>query len=116
MENHFAEIAESQPELLAHHLTAAGEMQRGVEQWLKAGRRAAERSAHVEALAHCGRALKFLGSLLEGPARDQLEDRGATDTGTVIICCSWFQSPDAARAYARAKKLCDKIGDIAAVD
>jgi predicted ATPase len=38
LEAHFADLAERQPELLAHHLTSAGDTERAVEQWLKAGR------------------------------------------------------------------------------
>ena len=40
---HFADLVERQPELLAHHLTAAGDTERAVDQWLKAGQHAAER-------------------------------------------------------------------------
>ena len=35
------DLVERQPELLAHHLTAAGDIERAVTQWLKAGRHAA---------------------------------------------------------------------------
>jgi hypothetical protein len=34
---YFADLVERQPELLAHHLTSAGNSERAVEQWLKAG-------------------------------------------------------------------------------
>ncbi len=44
LETHFADLVERQPVLLAHHLTAAGNAERAVDQWLKAGQRAAERS------------------------------------------------------------------------
>src|SRR5206468_9618997 len=52
LEQHFADLVERQPELLARHLTAAGDTEHGVDQWLKAGRHAAERSAHHEAIGH----------------------------------------------------------------
>jgi len=38
LERHFADLVERQPELLAHHLTAAADTERAVDQWLKAGR------------------------------------------------------------------------------
>jgi predicted ATPase len=50
LETHFADRAESQPELLAHHLTAAGDTERAAHQWLKAGRHAGSRSAYLEAI------------------------------------------------------------------
>jgi len=73
LEEHFADFIERQPELLAHHLTAAGDTERAVDQWLKAGQYAAGRLAHVEAIAHLERGLALLGSLPETPARDARE-------------------------------------------
>ena len=37
LEEHFADLIERQPELLAHHLTGAAATQRAVDQWCKAG-------------------------------------------------------------------------------
>jgi len=44
LERDFADLVERQPELLAHHLSAAGDTNRSIDQWLKAGRYAAARS------------------------------------------------------------------------
>ena len=73
LESQFADIAERQPEILARHLTEAGWAERAVEQWLKAGRRAAGRSAHVEAITHLTRGLDLLVSLPEWPRRGVFE-------------------------------------------
>src|SRR4029077_6597843 len=60
LEGEFTQIAENQPEVLARHLTEAGRTERAVEQWLRAGRRAAGRSAYVEAIAHFKQGLGLL--------------------------------------------------------
>ena len=73
LEAHFADLVERQSELLAHHLMGAGETAPAVAQWLKAGRLATARLAHVEAIAHIERGLGLLRSLSEDPARDELE-------------------------------------------
>ncbi len=73
LEEHFADLVERQPELLAHHLTAAGDTERAVDQWLKAGQHAAARLAYLEAIAHFERGLGLLHSLPESPARDGRE-------------------------------------------
>jgi predicted ATPase len=54
-------------------LSAAGDTERAVDQWLKAGQRAAERSAHAEAIGHFERGLGTLAVLPEGSARDGRE-------------------------------------------
>ncbi len=46
MENRFPGTAEAHPELLAHHLGEAGQPERAVVYWLKAGKRAASSSAN----------------------------------------------------------------------
>jgi predicted ATPase len=73
LENEFADRIERQPELLAHHLTAAGETERATDHWLKAGQHAAARMAHVEAIRHFERGLAVLAGLPERPARDRRE-------------------------------------------
>jgi predicted ATPase len=63
LERHFAEIPESQPELLAHHLTECGRLEEAVAAWKRAGDRAVARSAFVEGIAHFRRGLEILKPL-----------------------------------------------------
>jgi predicted ATPase len=58
LEGQFADIAESQPELLAHHCTEAGQIERAASLWGKAGQRSLERSALVEAVKQLTRAIE----------------------------------------------------------
>ncbi|MBI3303724.1 MAG: AAA family ATPase, partial [Deltaproteobacteria bacterium] len=48
----FPETVETQPELVAHHYTEAGLIEQALPYWQKAGERASQRSAYVEAVAH----------------------------------------------------------------
>jgi predicted ATPase len=57
LESQFAEIAKNQPEVLAHHCTEAGLIEKAAGLWGKAGQRSMERSAFVEAMAQLTRAL-----------------------------------------------------------
>jgi predicted ATPase len=63
IEAQFAEIAETQPELLARHCTAAGLTEKAAGFWGKAGQRSLERSALVEAAEQIRRALDQIDAL-----------------------------------------------------
>jgi predicted ATPase len=63
IESQFPEIAESQPELLAHHCTEGGLIEKAAGWWGRAGLRALDRSALVEAAAQLTRALAQIAPL-----------------------------------------------------
>jgi class 3 adenylate cyclase/predicted ATPase len=109
---HFADVIERQPELLAHHLTAAGNTERAVDQWLKAGQHAAARSAHLEAIRHFDRGLAVLPSLPEGPARDGQEIELQLARGLSLFTTEGFVSGAGGEAYARAHELSEPLGDV----
>jgi class 3 adenylate cyclase/tetratricopeptide (TPR) repeat protein len=111
LEQHFADLVERQPELLAHHLTAAGNTERAVDQWLKAGQHAAARSAYLEAIRHFERGLAVLAALPEGPARDGREIELQLARGLSLFTTQGFTSAEAAEAYARARELAEHGGD-----
>jgi class 3 adenylate cyclase len=111
LEQDFADLVERQPELLAHHLTAAGEAERAVDQWLKAGQYAAARLAHLEAIRHFDRGLATLAVLQEGPARDGRETELQLARGLSLFTAKGFISAEAADAYARARELAERRGD-----
>jgi predicted ATPase len=69
IESRFAEIADSQPELIAQHYTVAAMLEQAIPYWIKAGERALARSAYREPLAYFDRALTLARGLPEGPAR-----------------------------------------------
>ena len=70
----FAETAESQPDILAHHCTEAGLIEKAAGLWGKAGQRSLARSALVEAGAQLTRALDQVATLPGTPAlrREQI--------------------------------------------
>ena len=111
LEKHFADLVGRQPELLAHHLTAAGNTERAVDQWLLAGRHAAARSAHLEAIRHFERGLATLVSLAEGPARDGREIELQLARGLSLFTTKGFTAAEATQAYRRAHELAEQQGN-----
>jgi class 3 adenylate cyclase/tetratricopeptide (TPR) repeat protein len=75
LESRFAETAESQPEILAHHCTEAQLIEKAAGLWGKAGQRSLARSALVEAVAQLTRALDQIATLPGTPAlrREQIK-------------------------------------------
>src|SRR5262249_317764 len=73
LEAQFPETVETQPELLAHHYAEGGVGEHGIPYWQRAGQRASERSAHVEAIGHLTKGLEVLQALPDTPERAQQE-------------------------------------------
>jgi predicted ATPase len=75
LEDQFTEIAESRPELLAHHCAQAGLIEKAAGLWGKAGQRLLDQSALVEAITQLNRALAQIATLPGTPAlrRDQVK-------------------------------------------
>src|SRR5262249_945586 len=105
----FSEIAETQPELLAHHCTEAGLVGPAVEHWLRAGQRAAERSANVEAIAHLNKGLDLVRMLPDVRERADRELELQTALGPTLMATKGFAAPDVGQAFARARELCQQL-------
>src|SRR5262249_36621013 len=108
LEGHFADLVERQPELLAHHITSAGDTERAVDQWLKAGRHAAARFTYREAIAHFERGLGLLQSLEESPVRDGREIELQLALGLCLFTANGALA--AKPAHTRALELAESRG------
>jgi class 3 adenylate cyclase/predicted ATPase len=105
------EITETQPELLARHFSGAGQVEQAVAYCLKAGRRAAERSADEEAVRHLRRGLEILIALPGSIERDQQELDLQLALGTPLAARHGYGSPPVGTARSRAIALCERLGD-----
>jgi len=107
----FPERAVAEPELLAHHHTEAGATEQAIVQWLRAGQRAAERSANVEAVAHLRRGLGLLETLPDTVERARRELGLQIALGMPLIATKGYGAPETGAAYDRARELCDQVGN-----
>ena len=62
-----------QPELVAQHYTEAGLREQALPYWQRAGERATQRSAYVEAISHLTKGLEVLKALPDTPEHVQKE-------------------------------------------
>jgi len=107
----FPEIADGQPELLAHHHTEAGDFEPAVAAWQRAAEPAFARSALQEAAAHYTSALAALARLPESAERDQRELLLQIALWGVLLTTKGWAAPEAARVIARARELGARHGD-----
>ena len=107
----FPEVAATTPEVLADHFTKAGQGRQAVAYWLRAGQRAAERSALVEAVAHLTRGIEALVLLPEGDERDRAELELQTALGTHLMPLLGWAASEVEKAWTRARELCERLGD-----
>ena len=109
-EQRFPEIVEAQPETLAHHLTEAGLFEKAVGYWLQAGRKAAMRSANLEAIAHSQRGIAASVHLPDGAQKDRAELDFQFVIGPSLIATEGPASNKAMATFARARELCERLG------
>jgi predicted ATPase len=106
----FSETSDSQPELLAYHHSQAGNARDAIFYWEKAGQRAAQRSALVEAIDHYTKAQEILTTLPESPERARRELTLLLAIGSPLMSVYGYASPEVERTYARARELTRTVG------
>jgi predicted ATPase len=111
LEARFPELCETQPELLAHHYTEAGLMEHAIPYWQRAGQRAIQRSANVEAIEHLTRGLDILKTLPDTPERAQQELDLQVALGPALMATKGLAAPEVEQAYTRARELCHQVGE-----
>ena len=111
LEERFPEWIAREPELLAHHFAEARQTERAIGYWLKAGERAAGRSANLEAVRQLTRGLETLQTLPESPERDRRELAFQIAIGTPLIAVQGYSAPETGAAYSRARVLCERLGE-----
>jgi class 3 adenylate cyclase/tetratricopeptide (TPR) repeat protein/ABC-type transport system involved in cytochrome c biogenesis ATPase subunit len=109
LEQGFADIVASEPEIVAHHFTQAGLADPAIDYWLKAGQHAARRSANAEALNHLARGLELLPNIDDPMLRNKSELLLQTSLGNSLRATKGW-SIDMKQAYTRALQLCKESG------
>ena len=105
LEQHFSEVRETQPEVLARHYTQAGMPHQAISYWQRAGDRAAKRSANQEAVAHFRNARGLLKSLPDRTAHAEQELQLLIAFGPALMTTRTSVAPEIGSVYARAREL-----------
>jgi len=108
LENQFAELADSQPELLARHYTKADMIEKSARLWGKAGQRSQERSALVEAAEQLNQAIAQIATLPSTPdlRREQIILQVALLN--TLMHVKGYGAPETKAAVARVRTLIEQ--------
>jgi class 3 adenylate cyclase/predicted ATPase len=111
LEQRFPGTAAAEPEILAHHYGAAGDMQKAFQYRFEAGRRAAERSANLEAIQHLVKARDHLATLPDSSERVQRELDVLMTLGPAFSATKGFAATEVEQTYERVRELCRATGE-----
>ena len=109
LEEHFPTTKDTEPELLAHHLTAAGETETAIGYWQKAGELAIKRLALKEAISHLNQGMELIGTLGKSPERDGKELDLRTPLGTAWLALKGWAAPEVWSSFHPALGLAKSI-------
>ena len=108
LENGFADIAASQPEIVAHHFTEAGLVEAAIDYWLKAGNLALSRSANAEAVKHLRRGIELIQFQAPSPERVRKELDFYLALGPAVAATQGYAAPETLRVFSYSR---DLLGD-----
>ena len=109
--NRFSEVAQSRPELVAHHYSRALMPAQAIDYWQHAGEVAVLRSGYSEAIGHLGAALEQLALLPESPQRMTTELALRVKIGPALMAIKGMSAPESSENYERACRIADVLGD-----
>src|SRR5580698_3642994 len=111
VEERFPELAASEPEVLAYHFAEAGLPAPACDYRMRAGDRAASRSAYREAVANFSAGLKAAEALPASAERTRRQLEFLLKLGPALIVTRGMGSPEVEDAYRRAAEMGEATGD-----
>ena len=94
IETRFPNIKITEPEVLAHHLTAAGLAEAAIPLWQTAGELALKRVALTEAISHLNQGLELVSTLPRSSERDACELGLRSLLGTAWVALKGWAVPE----------------------
>ena len=113
LEAKFAEICDAEPEALAYHLMNGAAPTSAIPHYLNAGKKAAARGGHSEAIAHYETALALMAQLPVGLDRLQMELGALLPLAISLASVRGYAADEVRDALMRAREICGLMGDAA---
>lgn len=106
LEERHPALRDTDPELFAHHTSAAGLVEVAIPYWQKAASLSLRRMALSEAASQLSRGLELVGTLPSSVERDRKELPFHALLGTTYMLSKGWGATEVERAYGRANELC----------
>jgi class 3 adenylate cyclase/predicted ATPase/predicted RNA-binding Zn-ribbon protein involved in translation (DUF1610 family) len=111
LEKRFPDVVASTPELIAQQFDRAGQSEKAIAYWLRAGDRDLRRFAMKESMAHYANALRLVEAMPETPQRSMLELEVCLGLAMAQQIGLGPTAPEAAATYRRALALSEALPD-----
>jgi class 3 adenylate cyclase/predicted ATPase len=111
LQSKFAQIAEVQPELLAHHFTEAGLTEEAIDWWKRAAMRSAARYNNMEAVSQFNRALALLAQLAHDSSTQRREFELRIALIEPLYATHGYSGTEVERNYARLLEIGQDLGE-----
>jgi predicted ATPase len=108
LESQFAETTEGQPEILAHHCTEAGLIEKAAGLWGKAGQQSLTRSALMEATAQLTRALAQIVALPGTAALRRQQIKFQVALANALMHVKGYAASDTKASLDQARSLIER--------
>ena len=109
IEQLYPETKETEPQVLAHHLTGAGETETAIGYWEQAGKLAIKRLALKEAISHLTKGMELVTTLTQSPERDAKELDLRTPLGTAWLGLKGWAAPEVWTSFLPALGLAKSL-------
>jgi class 3 adenylate cyclase/tetratricopeptide (TPR) repeat protein len=109
IQEQFPNVADTEPELLAHHNTEARQPEKAIPLWRKAGGLALKRMALAEAIAHLNKGLDLVTALPASSERDSEELDLRTLLGTTWMALKGWAAEEVWETLNPALQLAKKL-------
>jgi DNA-binding response OmpR family regulator/class 3 adenylate cyclase/predicted ATPase len=103
LERRSPEIAEAQPEVLAHHCTEGGLIEKAADLWGKAGLQSLTRSALMEATAQLSRAVAQIATLPDTAHSRRQQIKFQVALANAFMHTRGYASPDTRASFEQAR-------------
>jgi class 3 adenylate cyclase/predicted ATPase len=111
LSDQFPAVVAATPEVVAQHYAAANLIEPAILHWESAGKKAAERSANVEAAGHFASALAVLRRLPDTVERARRELALEIDRGSQLLATKGNAAPEVETVFSRACELSERLGE-----